>query len=471
MDEEKDEGLLPTPPDDRHDTLADALEEIGVGRYSWELFVVCGMGWLADNAWIQAVVLSTPQLQDEFGLSDTQGGFLLTAIFIGQAIGASIWGPLSDRWGRRPSFMASLALEGVFGIGAAMCRGYWVLLAVLFCVGTGVGGNLPISGSLFAESVPPSSRGRLMVFLSIFFPLGGLTVAVVAWSTIPHLSVGWRLVVGSLGALNLASAALGCRIRETPTFLVTQGRGAEAQTVLQHMAAQSGRAWERQLIVEEKPETEKGDTSWSVGPALVAMKEKLQKLLRRPVMPRTMLLLSVIWFFSNLGYGLFNSVMPALLKQKNIPQAAVYRDAVIYAAAGVPGTLVSAWLVETRLGRRGTTCLCSALLAASLATFNLASSKTGAAVLSALVNGCASPMYAAFYLYTPEVIPTAARGTGVAWLSVLSRISGLIAPPAAGLLLEGDHNTLLVTLSVVFMLLVAIAAALLPLETRGRALA
>ena len=62
-----------------------------------------------------------------------------------------------------------------------------------------------------------------MVFLSIFFPLGGLTVAVVAWSTIPHLSVGWRLVVGSLGVLNLASAALGCRIRETPTFLVAQG--------------------------------------------------------------------------------------------------------------------------------------------------------------------------------------------------------------------------------------------------------
>jgi len=30
-----------------------AIQEIGMGRYQWELFMLCGMGWLADNLWMQ----------------------------------------------------------------------------------------------------------------------------------------------------------------------------------------------------------------------------------------------------------------------------------------------------------------------------------------------------------------------------------------------------------------------------------
>ena len=34
-------------------TVNQALEYIGVGRFQWYLSATCGLGWLADNAWIQ----------------------------------------------------------------------------------------------------------------------------------------------------------------------------------------------------------------------------------------------------------------------------------------------------------------------------------------------------------------------------------------------------------------------------------
>jgi hypothetical protein len=61
-----------------HDTAYDrkskvinkAIQDIGMGRYQWELFVLCGFGWLADNLWLQGVALTLPSLTAEFGVDE-----------------------------------------------------------------------------------------------------------------------------------------------------------------------------------------------------------------------------------------------------------------------------------------------------------------------------------------------------------------------------------------------------------------
>ena len=35
-----------------------AVQDMGMGCYQWELFILCGFGWLADNLWLQAVALT-----------------------------------------------------------------------------------------------------------------------------------------------------------------------------------------------------------------------------------------------------------------------------------------------------------------------------------------------------------------------------------------------------------------------------
>lgn len=136
-----------------HDTSYDrkskvinkAIQDIGMGRYQWSLFVLCGFGWLADNMWLQAVALTLPGLTSTFGPSETLVRYTTCATFIGLCIGASFWGVASDVIGRRLAFNATLFIAGVFGL-AVGGGNTWVGTCGLFAaLGIGVGGNVSLS--------------------------------------------------------------------------------------------------------------------------------------------------------------------------------------------------------------------------------------------------------------------------------------------------------------------------------------
>lgn len=128
---------------DRKSTVINkAIQDIGMGRYQWSLFALCGFGWLADNMWLQGVALTLPGLTAEFGPSSTQVRYTTCALFIGLCIGASFWGIASDVIGRRLAFNMTLFLAGVFGLAVGGGNS-WVGTAGLFAaLGVGVGGNV-----------------------------------------------------------------------------------------------------------------------------------------------------------------------------------------------------------------------------------------------------------------------------------------------------------------------------------------
>lgn len=108
-----------TPYDRKSRVINKAISDIGMGRYQWQLFVLCGFGWLADNMWLQGVALTLPSLSEEFGVSSTNVRYTTCALFIGLCLGASFWGTASDVIGRRLAFNATLFLAGVFGLAVA----------------------------------------------------------------------------------------------------------------------------------------------------------------------------------------------------------------------------------------------------------------------------------------------------------------------------------------------------------------
>ena len=163
--------------------------------------------------------------------------------------------------------------------------------------------------------------------------------------------------------------------------------------------------------------------------------------------------------------------MPRLLKRKGISgNSHLYRDLLINSAAGVPGSILAAWLVDTKLGRTKTIALSALILGVALGAFNLVTDELSVIIANGCISFASQPMYAAIYLYTPEVIPTAVRGTIVAWLAALSRTSGTIAPSLANLFLDRDLERLLWGLCLASIILTALCAILLPIETRNRKL-
>jgi MFS family permease len=214
------------------------LSDIGMKSYQWQLFFVCGMGWIADNMWLQGASAVLPKVQQEFGLSNQLAGFMITITMLGMMVGGTLWGYLGDRIGRKPAFTLTLLIAFVFGSLSALSTSFVVLCLMLFAMGSGVGGNLPVDGALFLEFMPPEKRG-LLTLLSIFWPVGSLIASILAWVLIPNFDNGWRYVFISLGLITLimvTSRTILFSFYESPKFLASCGRYEAAYQVLQDLA-------------------------------------------------------------------------------------------------------------------------------------------------------------------------------------------------------------------------------------------
>ncbi|KAJ3003746.1 hypothetical protein HKX48_001584, partial [Thoreauomyces humboldtii] len=235
--------ILPT------NTLDDVLDTIGFGRYQFTLLVLCGFGWLADNMWLQGIALILPHVQSQFGVSDGRIGLLSSAVFSGMLIGAIFWGTWSDHYGRRHAFNATLIISTVFGITAAFAPTFPVLCFLIFGLGIGVGGHMPVDGCLFVEFCPKKDRNYLAL-LSVFFSIGSVVASALAVPVFSGCDGGsadapsegcasaWRWLVGTLGSVSL-TMLLGrlalITLHESPKFLLAQDDRTQLRTVLNHL--------------------------------------------------------------------------------------------------------------------------------------------------------------------------------------------------------------------------------------------
>jgi MFS family permease len=67
---------------------------------------------------------------------------------MGMMFGALFWGTFSDSNGRKLPFNMTLTITAFFGIAASFAPTFWSLCVFLFCLGFGVGGNMPTDGKL-----------------------------------------------------------------------------------------------------------------------------------------------------------------------------------------------------------------------------------------------------------------------------------------------------------------------------------
>ncbi|KAJ1678420.1 hypothetical protein EV182_004081 [Spiromyces aspiralis] len=209
------------------------------------------------------------------------------------------------------------------------------------------------------------------------------------------------------------------------------------------------------------------------------------QLLFAPDLRRTTILVWLIWALVSLGFTMFNSFLPKMLELHGqgasssssssgdgdgetlavgMDRSKVYRDALLYALSGIPGSIIGSWAVDTMLGRRYSMALATFGSAICLWVFSRTQSSWGVLVSSAMFGLVSALMYAIVYSYTPEVFSPAVRGTGCGVASALSRVAGIIAPLLAGLLIAWSLVSVLYA-SMAILVVAGICMVLLPIET------
>jgi MFS family permease len=219
------------------------LDRLPWGRFHNRVVAALGVTWILDGLEVtlagalSGALKASPALQ----LSNTDIGFAASAYLGGAVLGAVFFGWLTDRLGRKKLFFVTLS---VYLVATAATAGSWDVSSFAlfrFLTGAGIGGEYTAINSTIQELVPARVRGWTDLVINGSFWVGA---ALGALGSIVLLDpdwfgpdVGWRLAFLIGASLALVIFVMRLWIPESPRWLMTHGRAAEAERIVEDIEA------------------------------------------------------------------------------------------------------------------------------------------------------------------------------------------------------------------------------------------
>ncbi len=207
------------------------LDRLPISSFHYRIFWLIGAGMFFDgyDLYVAGSVLAAT-VQTKFSTVPQNLQFL-SLTFVGMTIGALVTGFLGDRFGRRFTYQVNLLIFGLASLAAAFAQNMEQLIVCRFVQGLGLGAEIVVGYSTLTEFVPPKTRGRwlsLMVFLVV---AGFPATSLLGYLIIPEW--GWRPMFVIAGIGSLIVWYLRKNLPESPRWLESKGRTAEAEALMQ----------------------------------------------------------------------------------------------------------------------------------------------------------------------------------------------------------------------------------------------
>lgn len=225
-------------------SLFGRLEELPLSRFHVILVLLVFIAVAFDNMDVVTLSFVIPAYSEEWGLTPAITRIHPIIGIGGTLVGAIVFGMLADRIGRVNAFIWGIVIFAVTELAngfapASVVVGFpWVLVNCAI-MGVGVGGAVPLAFTIISEYMPARLRGRAVILVGVVsIGVGYLIAAAGAWLLMPLL--GWRALFGIGFAPILLIPFIKKYIPESPRYLVSKGRMAEAVASVERIEALSG---------------------------------------------------------------------------------------------------------------------------------------------------------------------------------------------------------------------------------------
>lgn len=218
--------------------VSQRLDRLPWGRFHTLVIAALGITWILDGLEVTLVGAVAGALEHspvlQFRATDI--GFASSAYLSGAVVGALFFGWLTDRLGRRKLFFITLSVYLCATAATALSWNLASFALFRFLTGMGIGGEYAAINSTIQELMPPRVRGWTDLVINGSFWIGAALGAagsiVLLEPTLFGPDIGWRLAFAIGAALSTIVLFMRLWIPESPRWLVTHGRPAEAEAIV-----------------------------------------------------------------------------------------------------------------------------------------------------------------------------------------------------------------------------------------------
>src|SRR6476661_3101003 len=395
------------------------LDRLPISSFHYRIFWLVGAGMFFDgyDLYIAGGVLAST-VQTKFSTVPQNLQFI-SLTFVGMTLGALITGFVGDKFGRRFTYQINLLIFGLASLAAAFAQDMTQLIACRFVQGLGLGAEIVVGYSTMTEFVPPKSRGRWLAFMAFLVVAGFPVTALLGYLIIP--TWGWRPMFVIAGLGSLVVWYLRKNLPESPRWLESKGRNAEAEALMQQIEKEAASAG-----LLPAPST-----------AVAAPQVDATAMLRPPLLQRMIVGCWVLITINTLIFG-FVIFLPQFFLRQGLTIANSLAYTLVLSIASLVGCAVGAYLSDA-IGRRWS------IIGASVVTiiagyiyarFNASSDP--AIVLSVgfvLIVAIYVQTALLFGVYTPELFPTEVRLRANGICNTLGRGATVVSPFIVGALM------------------------------------
>jgi len=450
-------------------TIAERIERLPLGGFHRRFIALVSLGNFFDLYDIFIVAYIGVALQQSGFLSLRQFTFFVASGFLGMFVGTVVFGMGSDRMGRRSAFILLLLIYSVFTFADAFAPTVGWLIALRFFAGAGIGAEIVVIDTYVTEVVPSYARGRYVAITQVAGFCAVPVAAVFSRLLVPthFLMSGWRwvMVIGASGAL--LTWWFRRRLPESPRWLESRGRVAEADAIMSALEKESFSASGRsgEWLVTSGEKEEKSRSLASLGMTNTeAERASFWELWQRPYLSRTVMLV-IFQALQTIGFYGFANWAPTFLLKRGVSLLHSLEYTLLIALVSPLGPLLAAFTSD-RFERKWTIVVLALLVAGLGIGFGNSIAPAAVVGFGALLTLANYWFSAAFHAYQSELFPTRLRGTGVGFTYSWSRLSAAFTSILIGAVLVHGVPAVFALLAVAMILVAGVVTVMGP-RTNG----
>ncbi len=213
-----------------------SVEDVPINRFHQLLTLRSGGGSFVDGYVLSIIGVAMVQMSAGLDLSSFWQGMIAASALIGIFFGGFLGGWLTDHFGRKRVFFVGPVLFMLASLAQLWVESALALFLLRFTIGIAVGIEYPVATSLLVEFLPKKNRGPRLATLTVLWFAGAAAAYMIGEAILRHGGDdAWRLVLASAAVIGAILFALRIGTPESPRWLISKGRSAEAEQVIKRV--------------------------------------------------------------------------------------------------------------------------------------------------------------------------------------------------------------------------------------------